>query len=183
MIISLTGFMGCGKSSIGRKLSGLLSCGFIDLDSRVVETAGTGIPEIFKAIGEKGFRNLEKECLGKVLKEYSGEHCSTLVLSLGGGTVTTQECADMIRENTFCIYLRASADTLTGNLEKDFTSRPMLAGSAATGQGLRARIEELMQQRSDVYTRCSNHIIDIDSKDFDTVASEIRDVLDSMREL
>ena len=63
MIISLTGFMGCGKSSVGKKLSELLCCPFMDLDDIIEERAGRRIPEIFASEGEAGFRRMEAEAL------------------------------------------------------------------------------------------------------------------------
>ena len=63
MIISLTGFMGCGKSSVGRKLSELLCCPFMDLDDIIEERAGRTIPEIFASEGEAEFRRMEAEAL------------------------------------------------------------------------------------------------------------------------
>ena len=67
MIISLTGFMGCGKSSVGRKLSELLCCRFMDLDDCIVEEAGCSIPEIFAHKGEPAFRKLENEVLSHII--------------------------------------------------------------------------------------------------------------------
>ena len=67
MIISLTGFMGCGKSSVGRKLSELLCCRFMDLDDCIVEEAGCSIPAIFAQKGEPAFRKLEKEVLSHII--------------------------------------------------------------------------------------------------------------------
>ena len=63
MIISFTGFMGCGKSSVGRELSELLCCRFTDLDALIEEQAGCSIPEIFERSGEKEFRRMEAEAL------------------------------------------------------------------------------------------------------------------------
>ena len=63
MIVSLTGFMGCGKSSVGRKLSELLCCPFMDLDQVIEECAGRTIPEIFSQDGEPAFRQMELETL------------------------------------------------------------------------------------------------------------------------
>ena len=68
MIISLTGFMGCGKSSVGRELSKLLGCCFVDLDEVIVEREGRSIPEIFAEDGETEFRRLEKETLKDILE-------------------------------------------------------------------------------------------------------------------
>ena len=67
MIISLTGFMGCGKSSVGRKLSELLCCSFMDLDDVIVERAGRSIPEIFATDGEAAFRQMEHDVLSDII--------------------------------------------------------------------------------------------------------------------
>ena len=67
MIITLTGFMGCGKSSVGRCLSELLCCPFIDLDEAICDRAGKSIPEIFASEGETEFRKLEAETLRSIL--------------------------------------------------------------------------------------------------------------------
>ena len=68
MIISLTGFMGCGKSSVGRELSRLLCCPFMDLDDIIEERAGRRIPEIFASEGEAGFRRMEAEVLAHCIE-------------------------------------------------------------------------------------------------------------------
>ena len=99
-----------------------------------------------------------------------------MVLSLGGGTVTTPECATMVRERSFCIYLRASVETLVKNLQNDFESRPMLGkggGQPSDLAALRSRIEELMALRKDIYESCAHLIIDIDSLSFEETASII----------
>ena len=68
LIISLIGFMGCGKSSVGRRLSQLLCCPFIDLDDVIEEREGRTIAEIFAAEGEAGFREIELESLLTVVE-------------------------------------------------------------------------------------------------------------------
>ena len=67
MVIALTGFMGCGKSSVGRELSTLLGIPLIDLDQYIVKKAGRSIPDIFAQDGETAFRNLESEALKELL--------------------------------------------------------------------------------------------------------------------
>jgi shikimate kinase len=64
---ALIGFMGCGKSSIGRTAAKMLGVAFIDLDEEIVRRCGKSIPEIFSAIGEAGFRAIERETLGELL--------------------------------------------------------------------------------------------------------------------
>ena len=68
MIVSITGFMGCGKSSVGKRLSELLCCRFMDLDEVIVEREGRSIPEIFAEDGEGEFRRIEKEALEDILE-------------------------------------------------------------------------------------------------------------------
>lgn len=174
MTISLTGFMGCGKSSVGRKLSALLCCSYADLDTLIEEAQGRSIPEIFASDGESGFRHIETETLRSFLrKQDTGQD----VLSLGGGTVMTPECAEIVHNQTLCIYLRASVETLARHLEGEAEGRPMLASANEDGrspsEALRRRIGELMALRSATYEKTAHIIIDTDGKPIDMVAEEI----------
>ena len=67
MIISLTGFMGCGKSSVGRRLSQLLCCPFLDLDAEIETRAGRSVGEIFASEGEAEFRRIEQDTLSDII--------------------------------------------------------------------------------------------------------------------
>ncbi|MBE6234168.1 MAG: shikimate kinase [Bacteroidales bacterium] len=195
MIISLIGFMGCGKSSVGRRLSELLCCSFMDLDDVIVEAAGRSIPEIFASDGEAEFRRMERDALEVVFNmqetrqsalspdlewqntdhilQTDTQHDQTdaerisAVLALGGGTVMTPECAEMVREHTLCVYLRASVDTLVSHLEGESSGRPILQGN------LRQRIEDLMARRSSTYENTAHVIIDTDGKSVSDIAKEI----------
>ena len=183
--------MGCGKSSIGRRLSELLCCPYIDLDSVIEEMVGRSIPDIFAKDGEAVFRQMEHAALTSVITTVSSsspyspssndgnpirttsvpltESTGIMVLSLGGGTVMTRECAEMVMENTICIYLRASVDTLVTNLKDEADGRPMLQSSVS----LRERIEELMSQRADTYEKTSHIVVDTDGKSIDEIATAI----------
>ena len=196
MIISLIGFMGCGKSSVGRRLSELLCCRFMDLDDVVEEVAGRSISEIFAKDGELGFRQRELKALKDTLcdsgrgKEIPMTTASAIhaidnpdiqlqqisergaaVLALGGGTVMTPECAELVKENTLCIYLRASIETLVEHLSNELEKRPLFA---ATDKSLHSRIEELLSQRASTYEKTANIIIDIDGKSIEQICSEIK---------
>ena len=206
MTISLTGFMGCGKSSVGRRLSELLSCSFVDLDSVIEEREGRTIPEIFASDGETAFRQMEKEALEHILFMPEIRQCAPLapsqlslgpspyagvrkcqfrtsalspdsvpkfMLALGGGTVMTPECAEIVQKNTLCIYLRASVDTLVSNLSDESEGRPMLKSDSS----LRERIEELMNLRSAVYEKTAHIIVDTDGKSIEAITDEIRHLL------
>ena len=167
--ISLIGFMGSGKSSVGKEISKLLpGMEFIDLDDYIEAMTGMSIPEIFEKQGEAAFRAMEQEALENIFmtNELTGEDC---ILSLGGGTVTTEACRRMIRRNTTCFYLKASVDTLVHNLETWPGDRPMLK----TGKDLRSRVEELMASRSKLYESTAHHVIDVDSNDYTAAAVDI----------
>jgi shikimate kinase len=165
MIITLTGFMGCGKSSVGRCLSELLCCPFIDLDEAICGRAGKSIPEIFASEGETEFRKLEAETLRSILTP-SGT--VRMVIALGGGTVMTPECSEIVKERSICIYLKASIDTLVRHLETEASGRPMLQGDS-----LRSRIEELMNIRTETYESIAHITIETDGKSVEAIAEEI----------
>ena len=223
--------MGCGKSSVGRRLSELLCCPFMDLDSVIEEREGRSIPEIFASDGEAAFRRMEKESLEHVLNTQETRQCATLapshfvgptpyagvgkcqfrtnalspepphiptqenndhesslpgnevkaVLALGGGTVMTKECAEMVHEKTLCIYLRASVDTLLAHLAGETAGRPMLQAAplgVIPGEGevevekspLRLRIEDLMAKRAATYENTAHMIIDTDGRSIEDIA-------------
>lgn len=196
MTISLTGPMGCGKSSVGRKLSTLLGglCApdnvegrivLIDLDDYIVKRAGKSIPEIFAEGGEEEFRLIETRCLTEVLDWSEGKgssfgYCQEqapdfLILSLGGGAILKN--SGLIHQRSKCIYLRAKVDTLLGRLEGRSAGRPLLAKEA--GDELRQKIESILDARQDLYISTSHYIIDTDGKNVYQVAKEIIDTLNS----
>ena len=122
MLITLTGFMGSGKTTVGRLVADALGCPFLDLDQLIEKKAGRSIPAIFAADGEKGFRRLEKRVLEQTVKKYAE---TTAILSLGGGSVTLPGSVDLLQEKTLCIYLEASLETLLSRLEGQTGERPM----------------------------------------------------------
>jgi len=182
--------MGCGKSSIGKELSALLSWPFTDTDDCIQEKEGRSISDIFASDGEAAFRKIETEALENLIF-----HPENQILSLGGGTITTPECAAIIKEKTVCIYLRATTDTLVKNLKAgEIDKRPMLHignnGGKGTGQEersadnshtnpdvLRGRIEQLISSRAPVYESTAHIIVDTDGKQVSGIAAEILHLL------
>ncbi len=119
--------MGCGKSSVGKILATLLpECRLIDLDTYIEEKEGKNIPEIFNEYGEAAFRRMEREALEEIFSDPARPRS---ILSLGGGTVTSESCRQLIRCHTDCFYLRATTDTLLNNLEGHSDGRPMLSST------------------------------------------------------
>ena len=123
MMVTLTGFMGSGKTTVGKVLADFLGCPFMDLDDLVVKKAGKSIPDIFAQDGEPAFRELEARLLRQTVAKYAE---STAVLALGGGAVLAPASAALLHEKTVCIYLRATLDTLLVRLEGETAGRPLL---------------------------------------------------------
>ena len=144
MMITLTGFMGSGKTTVGKVLADFLGCPFMDLDDLIVKKAGKSIPEIFAQDGEPAFRN-------------------TVVLALGGGAVTAPASAALLREKSVCIYLRATLETLLARLEGETAGRP-LADASLAGR---------LAAREPLYEETAHVIIDTDGLTPDEVADEI----------
>lgn len=161
--------MGCGKSTVASVLAAEMGCFYFDLDDTIEMEEGMSINEIFETRGEAAFRMLELEYLDRIIDDYS-DFPTTMVLSLGGGTVTTPQCAELVKKNCTCIYLRASVDELVRNLQIVGTdNRPLLSDAT----DLRAKVESLMAQRSALYEKCADIILDIDGLSPEEIAEKI----------
>ena len=150
-IVSLCGFMGSGKSSVGKRLAAILGCPFLDLDREIELRTGRKIPHIFREDGEAGFRRIELDCLKAVLSEH--ENDPQLVLSLGGGTLTQREARDLVRTRTSCVFLRTRPDTIRRRLAASHQERPLLDS---------ATLEQLLQSRMQDYCETAVRMIDTD---------------------
>ena len=159
-MITLTGFMGSGKTTVGKVLADFLGCPFMDLDDLIVKKAGKSIPEIFAQDGEPAFRQLEARLLRQTVEKYTE---NTVVLALGGGAVTAPASAALLREKTVCIYLRATLETLQSRLEGETAGRPLADASLA----------DRLAAREPLYEQTAHVIIDTDGLSPDEVADEI----------
>lgn len=161
--------MGCGKSTVASVLAAEMGCFYFDLDDTIEMEEGMSINEIFETRGEAAFRMLELEYLDRIIDDYR-DFPTTMVLSLGGGTVTTPQCAELVKKNCTCIYLRASVDELVRNLQIVGTdNRPLLSDAT----DLRAKVESLMAQRSALYEKCADIILDIDGLSPEEIAEKV----------
>ena len=152
--------MGSGKTTVGRIVADALLCPFLDLDEIIVKKAGKSIPEIFAAEGEGGFRRLEKQALEKTVAKYAG---STVVLALGGGTVTIPGAVELLQQKTLCIYLQAPLETLEARLAGQKDGRPL------AGEGLAERLSA----REPLYQKAAHVVLDTDGLTAQEVADEI----------
>lgn len=142
--VYLLGFMGCGKSRVGRLVASHLGWSFIDTDACIVEEAGMSIAEIFESRGERGFRSLEAACVERVICLESH------VVSLGGGAVIEDENWHRVADNGITIALLYPPEILNMRLKNDI-KRPLLMG--LEGKERMKRIADLLAVREPVYRK------------------------------
>lgn len=158
--IILVGFMGSGKSTVGKQVARILGRRFIDVDEQIEMREGCSIPEIFSRRGEAAFRELERE----IIRFYSGQ--TDLVIACGGGAV--KDPRNVQRFCTGCVVycLTASVETILDRVGR-CTHRPLLAGPDRE-----ERLRTLLAERKALYDQFENQIA-TDHRTPEAVAEEI----------
>lgn len=164
MVITLTGFMGCGKSSVGRILADRMGCRFADLDELIVERQGCRIADIFRERGEEVFRRIELETLQEVLRSCE-ETGQDMVLALGGGALGLPEARREVLSGSRCVFLDTKLETIKKRLGGSDSSRPLFA-----------KADELYHSRQEIY-RQAPYAVKTDSLTPEEVAKQIESVL------
>ena len=145
--IVLCGFMGCGKSTVGRALAARLNYEFCDSDAVIEQREGTAISTIFAEKGEGYFRELEKTVI-RELSEQKG-----LIIATGGGAVLNPENAENLRKTGLVIFLDITPKAVLKRLEGD-TTRPLLMRDDKE-----AAVNELMTKRKPLYASAGHHTV------------------------
>ena len=145
----LVGLMGAGKTSVGKRLAGLLGVGFTDSDHEIVEAAGMSIPEIFASLGEPAFRDGERRVIMRLLGERPG------VLATGGGAFIEPRTRAEIRAHATSVWLKADLDLLWDRV-RDRPGRPLLRTPNP-----RATLADLLDRRYPVYAEAD---VTVDSR-------------------
>ncbi|MFC4721067.1 shikimate kinase [Geojedonia litorea] len=168
MNIVLIGYMGSGKSSIGKKLAAILKSSYCDLDEVIEKKEHRSITEIFKEKGEIYFRTIESKYLIEVLEQNSNS-----VIALGGGTPCYGNNMDEITkaQGTVSIYLKASINSLSNRLFNEKANRPLIA-HLETVEALNEFIGKHLFERSSFYNQCKI-VINTDNKSIDEVVESI----------
>ncbi|MDE6036070.1 MAG: shikimate kinase [Ruminococcus sp.] len=147
MTIFLCGFMGCGKSTIGKILAKNNGCNFCDTDELIVRNQGMTIPEIFSQKGEPYFRTVEAE----TVKSLCGK---STVVACGGGAMQNTDTADTVRKNGgTIIYLYVPFETCYERI-KDDSNRPIVMNNT------REQLEEIYNKRHEIYKKNSTMMIE-----------------------
>jgi shikimate kinase len=166
MKIVLLGYMGSGKSIIGRKLSEKLHYNFYDLDDLIEKEAAMSVAELFLLKGEIYFRKIEHEIFATLIA-----NSDNFVLSLGGGTPCYSNNHLLLKKpNIVSIYLSASVNTLFERLKNEQNQRPLIAGLHQNQ--LKDFIAKNSFERSYFYNQAS-HKVSVDEKSIETIVAEI----------
>lgn len=143
--IALIGFMGTGKSAVGRALAEKLGREFVEMDRLIEKIAGESIPEIFRQGGEIAFRELEIEAAKRVAQG-AGQ-----VIACGGGMVLNKINTDRLRETSRMVYLKASPRKILERTSAGENERPLLDVPDPA-----QRIRELLDFRKPFYQRSAD---------------------------
>ena len=145
MKIFLIGFMGSGKTTLGRKLAARIGYQFIDLDHKLEQQVELSIAEYFSIFGEDAFRKKESEVLKTTV------YPENTIISAGGGLPCYFDNMDWMNANGKTVYLKLSPKTLAGRLESGKEERPLLQDKH--GDDLVVFIEQKLAEREGFYSQ------------------------------
>ena len=150
----LIGFMGSGKTSLGKMLAKKHRISFIDTDTLIERKIGGKISQIFEEKGESFFRKIETE----ILQELT-QHSEPSIISTGGGCVERRENLPLLRKIGEIIWLQASPEEIFKRVKRNLNERPLLPKKNA----LLSVIKEKMRERNPLYSQIADQILDTDS--------------------
>lgn len=160
--IILIGFMGCGKTTVGRILSKKIGVKFLDTDYQIEKRVMMKIGDIFNKFGEEYFRKLESDVIRNVCKNFSG------VISTGGGSVLNKSNVKNLKSTGKLIYLKSSAENILYNLKRSTKVRPMLKQNLNINY-----IQKFIKSRNEIYTKVKDFEINVDDLSIDQVINSI----------
>ena len=162
--------MGCGKSTIAEKLSGLLQLPFVDLDKSIEVKARMTINQIFESFGEVYFRKLEHDVFVELLATSKNQ-----IIGLGGGTPCYANNHELLKgEGITSIYLKASVETLFNRLSHNKSKRPIVANKSEAE--LKEFIAKHLFDRSYYYNQ-AEYKVAVDGKSIDETVTDIMSIL------
>ncbi|MFB6345023.1 MAG: shikimate kinase [bacterium] len=160
--VYLTGFMGAGKSTVGRRLADRLDWSWNDLDDIIERKEGRSIPEIFQEDGEGTFRELETSYLEEVSRR-----SAPFVLAVGGGAPAVKKNQTIMKETGLDVFLKVPFEIAFERIRKD-EHRPLVPD----GPDARQKLRTLWEERKPIYEQ-AEWIIDCGQRKPDTIAQEI----------
>lgn len=164
--VVLIGFMGCGKSTIGTRLSWKLRIPMEDTDKSIERMEGISISEIFATKGEEAFRDMETALLEKIAGRKSLN-----IISVGGGTPVRPINRKLLKRCGMVFYFRLKPETVYERIKGD-TTRPLLQCEDPM-----EKIRSLMESRKQAYEEAADIVIDVDDLSVDQVVGKVMEYL------
>lgn len=158
--IVLVGFMGTGKTAVGRRLAGRLGMEFIDTDDLVEEVTGMSISQLFKKYGEVRFRSEEELAVARAAAQKG------VVIATGGGAVLSEESCRLLKENGVMVWLKADPDEIHARVKRK-GDRPLLSLDNSV-----EHIKELLAERMPYY-RQADFTVETSGKELDHIVDEV----------
>ena len=165
-MLYLIGFMGVGKTTIGKQIAALNKVVFIDTDSQIEKETSKSIKEIFETDGEIAFRKLETDTIRSINKK--------AIIACGGGLPAHNNNIEYLKDKGIVIYLKASTETLIQRLEKNKNKRPLI--SKLTNDKRLEFIRKILKEREKTYKQ-ADYTIETDNKTVKEVLREINSLL------
>ena len=162
--IILIGFMGTGKTSVGKKISNTLKMAFADTDLLIEKKEKKTISQIFEVSGEDEFRKMETELLKEMVK-----NTQNTVISVGGGLPIREENRKLLKELGIVVFLQADAQTIIERL-KDDNTRPLLQSG-----NVFEKVNRMLAERNPIYIDASSFSINTSQKNVIEIAEEIEE--------
>lgn len=163
MKIILVGFMGSGKSTVGKQLAAKLQLPFIDSDAWIEEQTSSSVSRIFELEGESGFREWEQRFVSQLSKKPQ-------VVSCGGGLPCFNNLMDKLKEQGTVVYLKTSAEILANRLKHERADRPLVA--SVSEETFLEEITNRLSAREPVYSQ-AHLVIETDGKSVEEIVGEI----------
>lgn len=160
MNIVIIGYRGTGKTTLGKALAKALKRPFIDTDALIVERESIQIPEIFSAVGEAGFRQIEKAVIQSL-------NYKDAVIACGGGAILDPDNRAALKQNGYCIWLSASAPVIAERIQTD-PNRPALTNLPAAEE-----IEHLLEVRTPLYKNAADCSFSTEAKSINKLLEEV----------
>lgn len=157
----LVGFMGAGKSSVGRKVAEHLGMRFVDLDERITAESGATVSEIFETGGEEMFRDIERDTLIALQDEPPS------VVACGGGVILRNENRRVLKRLGTVVYLKVSAAEALARIG-DTSTRPLLSGKGGATAAM-----ALLAARESLYEAVADVVVDTTGRGIDEVAAAV----------
>lgn len=160
--IALIGFMGAGKTAVGKALAEKLNKTFVEMDALIEQKAGKPIPDVFQQDGEIAFRELEIEVTKEVAQG------KNQVIACGGGVVLNKINTDRLRKESVIVYLTASPEVILKRISSGGEERPLLKTSDKA-----TAVRKMLSFRKPFYERAADITIDTTQMDINAVAKQI----------